>query len=37
MLDTQIYKEEYSREHKALLSANAIAKNLFAQVDEKEH
>ena len=34
ILDTRVYEVEYLDGHKASLSPNAIAKNLFAQVDE---
>ena len=33
MLDTNLYKVEYSNGHTAALSANAIAENLHTQVD----
>ena len=35
MLDTRMYEVEYSDGHKASLAANAIAENMFAQVDDK--
>ena len=37
ILDTRIYKVEYQDGHKASMTANFIAQNLFAQVDEKGH
>ena len=35
LLDTRIYEVEYLDSYKASLSANEIAQNLFAQVDEE--
>lgn len=35
ILDTRMYEVEYADGHKASLSANAIAQNLFAQIDEE--
>ena len=35
MLDTRIYEVEYLDGHKASLTANTIAQNLFAQVDKE--
>ena len=35
ILDTRMYEVEYLDGHKASLTANAIAQNLFAQVDEE--
>ena len=35
ILDTRLYEVEYLDGHKASLSANEIAQNLFAQVDEE--
>ena len=35
ILDTRLYEVEYLDGHKASLAANAIAENLFAQIDEK--
>ena len=35
MLDTRIYEVGYHDGHKASLTSNTIAKNLFSQVDEK--
>jgi hypothetical protein len=35
MLDTRMYQVEYSDGHKASLAANAIAENMFAQVDDE--
>ena len=35
ILDTRMYEVEYIDGHKASLTANAIAQNLFAQVDEE--
>ena len=35
ILDTRMYAVEYSDGHKASLEANAIALNMFAQVDEE--
>ena len=35
LLDTRIYEVEYLDGYKASLSANEIAQNLFAQVDEE--
>jgi hypothetical protein len=35
ILDTIMYEVEYPNGHKASLSANAIADNMFAQVDDK--
>ena len=35
LLDTQVYDVEYSNGHKSSLAANAIAINMFAQVDEE--
>ena len=35
ILDTHMYEVEYPDGHKASLSANAIAQNMFAQVDEE--
>ena len=32
-LDTRMYEVEYKDGHKSLLAANAIAENMFAQVD----
>ena len=37
ILDTRIYEVEYQDGHTAAMSANAIAMNLFAQVDEDGH
>ena len=34
ILDTRIYEVEYIDGHKASLSANMIAQNMFAQVDD---
>jgi hypothetical protein len=36
-LDTRLYEVEYLDGHKAALSANTIAENLFAQVDNDGH
>ena len=33
LLDTRFYEVEYADRHKASMSANSIAMNLFAQVD----
>ena len=33
ILDTRIYAVDYKDRHKALLEANAIAENMFAQFD----
>ena len=35
IIDTRLYEVEYLDGHKASLAANAIAENLFAQVDEE--
>ena len=35
ILDSQMYEVEYQDGHKASLSANAIAQNMFAKVDEE--
>ena len=35
LLDTRIYEVEYLDGHKAALSANTIATNMFAQIDEE--
>ena len=35
ILDSRMYEVEYQDGHKASLSANAIAQNMFAQVDEE--
>ncbi len=35
VLDTRMYEVEYPDGHKALLAANAIAENMFAQVDQE--
>jgi hypothetical protein len=35
LLDTRIYEVEYPDGHKASLAANAIAENMFAQVDDE--
>jgi hypothetical protein len=35
ILDTRMYEVEYPDGHKASLAANAIAENMFAQVDDK--
>ena len=35
ILDTRLYEVEYLDGHKASLAANAIAENLFAQIDEE--
>jgi hypothetical protein len=35
ILDTRMYQVEYSDGHKASLAANAIAENMFAQVDDE--
>ena len=35
ILDTRMYQVEYSDGHKASLAANAIAENMFAQVDNE--
>ena len=34
ILDTRMYKLEYADRHKVVMSANNIANNLFAQVDQ---
>ena len=34
-MDTRTYEVEYVDGHKASLTANAIAQNMFAQVDDK--
>ena len=34
LLDTRLYEVEYLNGDKALLSANSIAQNMFAEVDE---
>ena len=34
ILDTRMYEVKYADRHKASMAANAIAKNMFAQVDE---
>ena len=34
ILDSQMYEVEYQDGHKASLSDNAIAQNMFSQVDE---
>ena len=35
ILDTRVYEVKYVDGHKASLNANAIAQNMFAQVDDK--
>ena len=35
ILDSRVYEVEYLDGHKASLTANAIAENIFAQVDEE--
>ena len=35
ILDTRVYEVEFPDGHKASFSANAIAENLFAQVDDE--
>ena len=35
LLDSRIYEVEYNNGHKASLSANSIAQNMFAQVDDE--
>ena len=35
ILDTRLYKVEFQDGHKALMAANAIAENLFAQVNDE--
>ena len=35
ILDTRLYEVEYLDGHKASLAANAVAENLFAQIDEE--
>ena len=35
ILDTRVYEVEYVDGNKASLTANAIAKNIFAQVDDE--
>ena len=35
ILDTHIYKVEYLDGHKALLAANTIAENIFAQINDE--
>ena len=35
ILDTRVYEVEFPDGHRASLSANAIAENLFAQVDDE--
>jgi hypothetical protein len=35
ILDTRMYEVEYKDSHKASLAANAIAENMFAQVDDE--
>ena len=35
ILDTRVYEVEYVDGHKASLTANAIAQNMFAQVDDE--
>jgi hypothetical protein len=37
ILDTRLYEVEYIDGHRAALSANIIAENLFAQVDQEGH
>ena len=37
ILDTRLYEVEYLDGDKALLTANAIAENMFSQVDEEGH
>ena len=37
ILDTRIYEVEYMDGHRASLSANTIAENMFAQVDDEGH
>ena len=37
ILDTRLYEVEYLDGHKAALAANAIAVNIFAQVDDEGH
>ena len=37
ILDTRVYEVEYLDGHKASLAANAIAENVFAQVDDEGH
>ena len=37
ILDTQLYNVEYLDGHKAALAANAIAINIFVQVDNEGH
>ena len=37
ILDTRVYKVEYVDGHKASLTANAIAQNMFAQVDDERN
>ena len=35
ILDTRVYEVEYLDGHRASLSANTIAENIFSQVDEE--
>ena len=35
ILDTRVYEVEYVDGHKASLTSNAIAQNMFSQVDDK--
>ncbi len=37
ILDTRVYEVEYQDGHKASIAANAIAENMFAQVDDEGH
>ena len=37
ILDTRVYEVEYADGHKAALAANAIAENMFAQVDDESN
>ena len=37
ILDTRVYEVEYQDGHSASLAANAIAENLFAQIDDDGH
>ena len=37
ILDTRVYEVEYADGHKAALAANAIAENMFAQIDDESN
>ena len=36
-MDTQLYEVEFLDGHKTAMASNAIAENMFAQVDEEGH